>query len=383
MLWVCYGDVYGSGGKSTRTEVYEYEMTLRAPRLRPLLGAMLLIASGPFLAFGAEALVQKTTVASTNIYDQYPLVNTLEPEKWQGEYIQFTSDMPPNGDKDSLKPFSAWLGAPIRIDNEFDGPHDPLDPPAEKYEGRNKAWVPTYRELAGKRAQIVSYSPRSEEGRFLIVARIVGSKQLYWTYAKDNVIQGVSFERDVEAARRKLVGKPLWYCRDLLKVEGKKLVDPYSVVGLPRYTKVIVEDVQYSPMYYTPVRVVVKVPSGERCYVDVKVSQTNVWNPDITTSYFERNFLLSDPKEAHPFTPAIWSAIGAGKATKGMPPLAVCYALGRPSDIKKPASKNDGDLMYVYMFYEESGESFADFVRNVYFRQGQAIRVEKHLVRQY
>ncbi len=130
---------------------------------------------------------------------------------------------------------------------------------------------------------------------------------------------------DLEAARKRYLGRILWYSDDTLKNGDRTLkIKQYLPVRVTR-----IDPGWYAPV---PIRFIVQTKDGRQGYVDVHMSDTNVPARLQSRSRFEDTFLETDPRKTYAWSPKVWRAIENREVFVGMTAQQVRMSWGDPKE---------------------------------------------------
>lgn len=243
------------------------------------------------------------------------IVQAVPPEFKARNDIDFKAKFP-------YRPVEKWLGERFIFHEEL-----PSQRAGYLYYRRaddSAVGLTTYEELAGKIAKVTSIEEKNVPWLTLTLEE---NGRQYKTPVLRYFIDRVSSFTDISQARDLLVGKTLAYTGAPVKKFGDANNDE---ITLPQYCMVKVTDVRANNSEYYPVRIQFEVASGLKCFVDLRLSDTNI-------SPFYRNgkspeipFLTYDPRKVYEWPPEIWKAIEDRQVVIGMKDLQARAAIGEP-----------------------------------------------------
>ena len=151
---------------------------------------------------------------------------------------------------------------------------------------------------------------------------------------------------DLENAKKQYAGRMLWLASDHLSaydaekdVSDAPVSPAFQRVKIKQYSPVRVLDVVPGWYARAPVRFIVQGQAlGEKGYVDVHMSDTNV-PPDLQgKSRFGDVFLETDPRKTVAWPAKVWAAIEARQVYAGMTAQQVRFSWGAPKTIRAVSS---------------------------------------------
>jgi hypothetical protein len=226
-----------------------------------------------------------------------------------------------------------------------------------------------YEELVGKIGKITSKQAKAIGG-FNFVITLEGVDKKVVGYVVSEQLDDIVFLKDLDDARKKLIGKPLWLWNGNLNTIDET-GSVFGSVELPRFTKVTVIDVVAGTYDHTPVRLILKSADGKIGYDDVAWSKTNVDPILQESSNFDSDFFSVDPHTLYRFSEQQWTAISKSKILIGMTPQMVKLARGRdPEKINRTTTGSRIDEQWVY----ENGKSNPNSY--IYFSNGKVVSVQ-------
>ena len=200
----------------------------------------------------------------------------------------------------------------------------------ELYQDAGKAYTPLrYEDYAGRIVRVRGIGHgRAVNGEVFDEAdlQLEGTKEVIHGDLEQGCMNDVGPVSDLENARKRYLGKTLWYSDDSLKSGDRK-------IKVKQYLPVKVLEVVpgwYAPV---PVRFIVQTKTGQRGYVDVHMSDTNVPASLQSRSRFEDTFLETDPRKTYAWSPKVWAAIENKEVFIGMTAQQVRMGWGDPKEI--------------------------------------------------
>jgi len=194
----------------------------------------------------------------------------------------------------------------------------------------------TRKQYAGRIAKIVSVEDFS--GRFHLEFEMEDTKEhlrARTTPGKESVI-GVALLEDINNARQHWQGKTLWCREGRLSVYDEK-TDAVSFVTVKKYSPVKIVEVIAGWSEEKPVRFVLEVADGQRGFVDLNLSGTNVFKEVRHLNRFDHCFLTEDPRKTRKWDPQIWALIENGQIGAGMTADEVRMSWGEPEKVTRTA----------------------------------------------
>ena len=214
----------------------------------------------------------------------------------------------------------------------------------ELYQDADKAYTPLrYEDYAGRIVRVRGIGHgRAANGEIFDEAdlQLEDTKEVIHGDLEQGCMNDVGPVSDLEQARKRYSGKTLWYSDDTLKSENRK-------IKVKQYLPVKVLEIV--PGWYAPVpiRFVVQTKTGQRGYVDVHMSDTNVTASLQSRSRFEDTFLETDPRKTYAWSPKVWSAIEKKEVFIGMTAQQVRMSWGDPKE-NDPLSNSGHQEKWVY-----------------------------------
>ena len=200
----------------------------------------------------------------------------------------------------------------------------------ELYQDADKAYTPLrYDDYAGRIVRVRGIGHgRAANGEVFDEAdlQLEDTKEIIHGDLEQGCMNDVGPASDLEEARKLYLGKTLWYSDDSLKNGDRK-------IKVKQYLPVKVLEIVpgwYAPV---PVRFIVQTKTGQRGYVDVHMSDTNVPASLQSRSRFEDTFLETDPRKTYAWSPIVWSAIENKEVFIGMTAQQVRMSWGDPKEI--------------------------------------------------
>ena len=199
----------------------------------------------------------------------------------------------------------------------------------ELYQDAGKAYTPLrYEDYAGRIVRVRGIGHgRAVNGEIFDEAdlQLEGTKEVIHGDLEQGCMNDVGPVSDLENARKRYLGKTLWYSDDSLKSGDRR-------IKVKQYLPVKVLEVV--PGWYAPVpiRFIVQTKTGQRGYVDVHMSDTNVPASLQSRSRFEDTFLETDPRKTYAWSPKVWAAIENKEVFIGMTAQQVRMGWGDPRE---------------------------------------------------
>ena len=225
----------------------------------------------------------------------------------------------------------------------------------ELYRDSDKEFVPLpYAEFVGRVVRVVSIEQgKGPDGERLDEAdlQLEGDKKIIHGDIDQGCMNDVAPVSDLDAARKRYLGKTLWLSSDHLSTYDPQKDTSDSPAGQEAFQKIRVK--QFSPVkimdivpgWYAsvPIRFIVQEASGSEGaagYVDVHMSDTNIPESLRAVGRFEDTFMESDPRKKYLWSPKVWAALENKEIFLGMTDQQVRMSWGEPKEIHKLAGQN-------------------------------------------
>ncbi len=226
----------------------------------------------------------------------------------------------------------------------------------EMYRDTDKEFIPLpYAEFAGRIVRVMRIEQgHGPNGETLDEAdlQLEDDKKTIHADIDGGSIDDAAPVDELEAARKRYVGKTLWLASDHLDTynAAKDVSDSpaalrrheaFQQIKIKQYSPVRVMEVVPGWYASAPVRFVVQEEGGGNAtgYVDVHMSDTNIPRELQALSRFEDVFLASDPRTASAWPAKVWTAIENKEVFVGMTAPQVRMSWGRPKAVRRA----DGD----------------------------------------
>ncbi len=209
-----------------------------------------------------------------------------------------------------------------------------------------------YAELLGKIAEVVSVTPAKtgegdyDKGDYDIELIVEETGKSYIGRTAYSRLEGIALVADIEFARKKFIGKTLWFKSLFLNTYNAE-TDSTSFEMLPKYCKVYVKNVVVSDDD-CPCRLIVKTEHGQEGYSDIVLSGTNTDEWRLYSDGIDRDFMEVNPRKLHPWTRKVWEAIERRRVLIGMTEQQVKFALGTPDHINRTKTARGEQEQWVY-----------------------------------
>jgi len=226
----------------------------------------------------------------------------------------------------------------------------------ELYRDTDNDYVPLrYTDYVGRIARIVGIGHgRAPDGKIFDEAelQLEDNKETIHGDIDSGCMNDVAPVSDLEAARKRYLGKTLWLAADHLNTynaDKDVSASPASSAWHAAFGKVKVK--QFSPVkildivpgWYasTPIRFILQEEGNtrQRGYVDVHMSDTNVPESLQNIGRFEDTFLETDPRKIYAWSPKVWAAIENKEVFVGMTAQQVQMSWGEPKAIHKTSGR--------------------------------------------
>lgn len=252
-----------------------------------------------------------------------PRAHAVPPEFKARNNVDFKSKFPD-------RPIEKWLGERflfLELPPEQRAKGYPFYWRIVFVEGRETApdSITLHEKLVGKTARVTYVG----EDATKLVLTLEQEGHQYRTTAFNKSIHYVASCRDIDVARSLFVGKTLSYTGGPVKTvrsRGRK------ELTLPQYCLVKVTNIKPGDQDYSPIRIHLETASGLKCFIDLRLSETNIPDHLRDEQKPEIPFLTYDPRKVYKWPADIWKAIEDRRVIVGMKSLQVRAAIGEPDD---------------------------------------------------
>ena len=204
---------------------------------------------------------------------------------------------------------------------------------------------PTYKEATGRIGVLTDIAVKpSIVGReeYTVQVTMEDNEQVYTrTFSEQpESIEGVAFISDLECAKKRLLGKTIWYIGADAWPVGIQVydeaTDKTTKLDLPKPVRLQVKEVVAGWFEYNPIRLIVVTDSGLEAFADTSLSGINVLPWHRQWSKFEDLFTFEDPRTLYNWPEKAWQAIREHRVFIGMTQQQVTFSWGKPfpDDIK-------------------------------------------------
>lgn len=147
----------------------------------------------------------------------------------------------------------------------------------------------------------------------------------------DTYINGLMYLNDIETAKALLEKRIIWVTSNEWQAVGMSYY-----MGALKYVPVIVTKITEGT-HLAPVRIFFRAEGKQEAYMDVCMSNTNVYDPKSTVSpHFLDCFTIENPYAKQKNVSLYdWGKIQQGEVTEGMPKIAAEFSWGKPQRIEK------------------------------------------------
>ena len=218
--------------------------------------------------------------------------------------------------------------------------------------GTGRYGHPTYKEAVGRIGVLTDIAPRpsvSGGAEYVLSVTMEGDQRVYTSVFVDNEpesIDGVAFIVDLECAKKRLLGRAIWYIGAGVDQNGLRVYDEATgktaKVNLPKPVRLQVKEVVASWYSDTPVRLIVAGEDGTEAFVDISLSGINLSKENRRLLSFEDSFTLDDPHTVYNWPERAWQAVRGHTVHIGMTEEQAAMSWGKPfpSDIRSSVSAN-------------------------------------------
>lgn len=203
----------------------------------------------------------------------------------------------------------------------------------------------SYQEAVGRVGRVVAIE--RDVVVHLVQLEMEDSGQTYFVEAYLNSMSDLGPVADIEHAKRLYQGTTLW-----LRRRTPFTYDPsaasFGTVDARPFSPVRVADVVPGWYDHAPARFVLETPTGERGYIDVNMTGTNVGDILFDGSRFDDYFFVQDPRVLYPWSDRVWSAIEDQSVFIGMTANQARLAWGTPTSVNRTTTRSGTREQWVY-----------------------------------
>jgi hypothetical protein len=157
------------------------------------------------------------------------------------------------------------------------------------------------------------------------------------TIANKESLKGMALADDIETARRQWAGKTVWNKGQMIS-RFDETSGVVSMLRIKKYALLKVTDVVPGWNEEAPVRLLLAAPDGQRVFIDLNLSGTNVQKDVRHAGRFEESLLAEDPRLRYKWPAATWAAIENARIVPGMSADQVRMSWGDPDKITRTAA---------------------------------------------
>jgi len=263
-------------------------------------------------------------IAPTNVFAQPPNPQSIVAGKKAGDSAELALDA------ETLFPFvpiNSWVGqrfvflpAPKASEN---GTYD-------DFSGRV-----VRKQYQGRVAKVVSVSDFS--GRFHLEFEMEDNQEHLRAKTDRQSIRGIAPIDDISSARGRWAGKTLWCVLPRLSTYDERN-DFAGSITVKRYSPVKVVDVVAGWDEEKPARFLLETADGQRGFLDLNLSGTNVFRELRHLFRMEYYFLTEDPRKTYKWPARTWNLIENSQIITGMTAEQVKMSWGAPDKITPTAT---------------------------------------------
>ena len=252
-------------------------------------------------------------------------------------------------DPSSFRPIESWVGERfIFLPKTKSSPQTLyLDFWSGVMEHGMKQYLP-YEKYVGRIAKVLTVNKGQSDDWNLTLQMVDDNQVIEARSLINDTLSDVAPLMDIEDARTKWQGKPLWYKSTIISTYNAEK-DEFKVIELKKYSQVRVVDIVAGWRSEEPVRFILRAPSGEEGFEDVYWSGTNVYDRQKSYSKsFEESFFAQDPRKIYKWSKKIWSAIEDEEVFLGMTIEQARLSWGKPMQINRTISHSRKHEQWVY-----------------------------------
>lgn len=211
--------------------------------------------------------------------------------------------------------------------------------------GNGEFGNPLYSEAVGRIGTIMKVVKDKTIHR--VVIEMLDNKQTYECEAYSESIDGLGSIQDLDDAKHKWKGRTIWFKAGTVSTYNAD-DDSFGELKVKRLSKGLITNVAAAWNASSPVRILIKLETGEEGFKDINASGTNVSEVLRNKPRFEDYFFSIDPKSMYQWPKNIWEAIEDGKVRIGMSKEQVSLSWGKPKSINKTVTENSASEQWVY-----------------------------------
>jgi hypothetical protein len=185
------------------------------------------------------------------------------------------------------------------------------------------------KDYAGRVARVVSVNDFGGRVHLEFELEDNGEHLRARTLPNKESIKGLLLADDLEKSRQQWLGKMLW-CQQLVLATYDEKTDSVGSLSVKKYAPLKVVEVNPGWDEEKPLRFVLESASGQRGFIDINLSGTNVQREMRHLSRFEEYFLTADPRQQYKWSASIWNAIENNRVVSGMTTEQVRMSWGEP-----------------------------------------------------
>ena len=152
--------------------------------------------------------------------------------------------------------------------------------------------IPTYGECAGMVGTVMDVYDDGRTDRKVMIK--LDNGEIYTAVSSSGIFAEIAPEEDFETARTSWRGRTVWLYHGPVYAYDED-TGRYYTWQSGRYEPVVVRDVVPGWNHNRPVRLIVVTEDGREGFIDVQVSDTNVWEPYYGDNRYDVYFVTEDP----------------------------------------------------------------------------------------
>ena len=193
------------------------------------------------------------------------------------------------------------------------------------------------KDYAGRIVKVTAVSDFSGRQHLDLAMEDNGEKLRARTVPRRESLEGLLLLDDLTRARQTWEGQTLW-SRQMRLFTYDEATDALGSLTIKRYSALKVVAVAPGWDVEKPLRFTLETADGQRGFMDVNLSGTNVPPELRQLSRFEENFLTEDPRLKHKWPASLWAALESNRILTGMTMEQVRMSWGEPTQIARVAT---------------------------------------------
>ena len=194
----------------------------------------------------------------------------------------------------SFRPISSWEGERFIF---LPQPKSSQKYGYQAFQGRNENYSHSrYSEYVGRIAKVISVKKADFLSYDVTFKMEDNGKKFTKRIPEFDSIMGIAPVVDIDNARKRWLGKTLWYTKESIVTYDANTED-FGSIKVEKYSPVKVIDIVAGWHEHSPVRFIIQTDGGQQGFVDVTISGTNVSKTLRDFSRFKNYFSETSPKK--------------------------------------------------------------------------------------